>query len=177
MLDAGRNTGQKRVVHVRGLLRLSLPLEEPRLVQERGEETRIGGERPLERVALRALVFQLAMRERQVEPQHRASRVERRGALEQRAGRSGIAAEKRAHAGDVEHARVVRRRGSRLRKRALGFAAIARLIGAIDGIDEHANLRLGGGGCGHASLSFPPIGGAVLSYAFRYPWERGKNRN
>jgi len=80
------------VVHVRGLFHLSLPLEEPRLVQECWEETRIGSERPLERVALRALVLQLSMRQRQVEPEHRFSRVERRGPLEQRAGRSGVAA-------------------------------------------------------------------------------------
>src|SRR3989442_3967328 len=101
MLDAGRNTGEKSVVHVRGLLRLSLPLEEPRLVQERGEETRIGSELPLERVALCALVFQLAMRERKVDPEHRASRVERCGPFEQRAASSSVAAEQRAHAGDI----------------------------------------------------------------------------
>jgi len=70
--DAGRNAAQERVVHVGGLLALSLALEEPRLVQERGEVARIGSERPLERVALRALVAQLALREREVEPQRRA---------------------------------------------------------------------------------------------------------
>jgi len=147
MLDARRNAAEKRVVHVRGLLRLSLPLEQARLVQQCWEETRIGNQRPLQSVALRALVFQLAMRKGQVEPEHRASRVERRGALEQRAGRSGVAAEQRAHSGGIEHARVVRRCRSRPRERALGFAAIACLVGPIDGIDERANLQFGNGGC------------------------------
>src|SRR6266571_5920943 len=144
MLDAGRNAAEKRVVHVRGLLQLSLPLEEPRLVQECGEETRIGGERPLERVALCALVFQLAMRKGKVDPEHRASRVERRGSLEQGPGRSGIAAEQRAHAGDIEHARVVRRRGPRLRERALGFASIVRYAVLVPGSETGPERRFVG---------------------------------
>ncbi len=169
MLDAGRNTGEKSVVHVRGLLALSLPLEEPRLVQQRGEETRIGSERPLERVALCALVFQLAMRKGKVDPEDRASRVERCGPFEQRPGCSGVAAEQRAHAGDIEHARVIRRGGPRLRERALGFAAIALPIGVIDCIDEHADLRLGGGGCTHSSFVVPRIGGSIVRYAVSIP--------
>ena len=38
----------------------------------------------------------------------------------------------------------------------LGFAPIALPVGAIDGVDEHANLRFGGGGCAHAFFYCPP---------------------
>ncbi len=144
-LNARGNAAQKRVVHVRGQLELSLPLEEARLVQQRRVETRVGSKRLLERIALRRRVVEFAMRQREVEPEHRAGRVERSGPLEQRTRRTGIAGEQRAHAGYIEHAGVIRRRGPRLRQRALGFAAVACLVRPIDGIDERADLGFGGG--------------------------------
>src|SRR6266850_3122035 len=96
-LRSRRKAAQEGVVHLRGTPELSLPLEEPRLVQQRGEIAWIDGERFLERIALCGLVAQLALGQRDIDPKVGARRIKLRRPFQERPGRCGVARAQRTH--------------------------------------------------------------------------------
>src|SRR2546427_4706826 len=90
-LRSRRKAAQEGVVHLRSALELSLPLEKPRLVQQRGEIAWIGGERLLKRIALCGLVAQLALGQRDIDPKVGARRNKVRCPFPAGPGRRGVA--------------------------------------------------------------------------------------
>ena len=139
-LHADGQAAEKRVIHVRRRLELALALEEPSLVQQRGEIAGICKQRLLQRLALGGLVAQLAMGEGQIYPQQWCRRIEHRRALEQRARGTGVPRCERAHASHVQHAGMIGGKRARLCQRALGLGAVSRLVGAVDRFHERVDL-------------------------------------
>src|SRR5438552_7973134 len=96
-LRSRRKAAQEGVIHLRGALELSLPLEKPCLVQQRGEIAWVSGERLLERIALCGLVAQLALGQRDIDPKVGARRIKLRCPFQERPGRRGVARAERTH--------------------------------------------------------------------------------
>ena len=70
-------------------------------------------------------------------------------ALEQGDRAARVAAPQSAHAREIQHACVVRSELPDAGERPVGAGDIARLVGAIDGVDEATDFFLGDGNSGH----------------------------